>query len=89
MRLMNQKEYSQACLFRIREALETTKSWWEHSPELDKLKIERTMDMLKDIQDELRYFNQKLVSPAGEDDYNQFEHPSDSYDFEPEGLSLF
>ncbi|NLM25063.1 MAG: hypothetical protein GX208_02965 [Firmicutes bacterium] len=60
MDLMNRQEYTQACLFRIREALETTKAWWEHSPSLTPYKIEQTVDMLEDIIDELRYFQEKV-----------------------------
>lgn len=63
MNLMNRKEYTQACLFRIREALETTVAWWE-SPSLTSRKIEQTVDMLEDIIDELRYFQEKVEPPV-------------------------
>lgn len=60
---MNEKEYTQACLFRIREALSTTLAWWEQNPNLDKVKIEQTVDMLEDIIDELHYFSEKIELP--------------------------
>lgn len=66
MDLMNRQEYIQACLFRIREALETTKAWWEHSPQLTSRKIEQTVDMLEDIIDELKYFQEKVELPQSE-----------------------
>lgn len=62
---MNQKEYEQACLFRVREALQTTTVWWENISRLDQTKIVRTISMLEDTITELRYFNEK-ISPPGE-----------------------
>lgn len=63
MNLMNEKEYTQACLFRIREALTTTQAWWEQNLTLDRTKIEQTIDMLEDTIDELRYFSEKIDMP--------------------------
>ena len=67
MGLMNKTEYSQACLFRIREALQTAEAWWNHQPELTAEKIEQTVDMLEDVIDELRYFREKMETPTRDD----------------------
>lgn len=60
MNLMNEQEYTQACLFRIREALATTKAWWESNLSLNQHKINRTINMLQDTIDELKYFSEKI-----------------------------
>lgn len=71
MDLMNEKEYTQACLFRIREALATAKAWWETNASLDRYKIRKTIDMLQDTIDELQYFQSKLdeKTNVAENDY--------------------
>ncbi|NLY10978.1 MAG: hypothetical protein GX020_04755 [Firmicutes bacterium] len=68
MGLMNKQEYTQACLFRVREALETTQAWWNNSPTISERKIETTMAMLKDIVHELEYFQRKLSGEFTDDD---------------------
>ena len=60
MDYMNEQEYTQACLFRIREALATTKAWWESNLSLNQDRINRTISMLQDTIDELNYFREKL-----------------------------
>lgn len=72
MGLMNQSEYAQACLFRVREGLQTASSWWEQDPRLTPRKIEQTRDMLQDLIDELQYFEEKMETPTrDEDDYQR------------------
>ena len=66
MDLMNEQEYTQACLFRIREALATTKAWWESNLSLNQHKINRTINMLQDTIDELKYFSEKIGDYAVE-----------------------
>ncbi len=60
MDLMNEREYTKACLFRIREALDTIKAKWEAHTSLDEVKIFETIAMLQDTIDELNYFNKKI-----------------------------
>lgn len=73
--MMNETEYSQACLFRVREALQTAEAWWSKDIELNQEKIARTVDMLEDTIDELNYFKEKLTPPTNDLEGSSGEEP--------------
>ena len=77
MGLMNKTEYTQACLFRVREALQTAEAWWSKDSNLDREKIIRTGDMLEDTIDELNYFREKLMPPTNNHGHSH-EHSTES-----------
>lgn len=60
--LMTEKQYKKACRYRMRETLENLANLWETSEELvDQDMINKSLDMLYNSVDELKYFREKIV----------------------------
>ncbi|MEJ6950154.1 hypothetical protein [Natronospora cellulosivora (SeqCode)] len=72
--LMTRNKYKDACRYRMRESLENLLDMWDplHDEEIATLNnINESLDILKNMLDELKYFREKILTTDKEYERNK------------------